>query len=590
MLTLLGAPEVSRIDPRGTMSGVTQSIDTWSFGCVLSVAATWVVLGFQGVRQYEQLRQLASQDNTDRFHNGFVVLPEIRRWHNFLRGHLRPSDTATSLVLDLIENNMLQTETSNRMGLEQLCKRLQDILSSANTNLINLGEHSRLTDPSVLKALLAIEVMAQAEKSSKRETTSLTAHVDALTPLQRATMQFEKGDMSKTRPLGQTPYRREILKQELGANPGTQTDVQSSAGEVHNGSLTDSPTPFLSPEDTLTITPLDLRKKRPIKPDRRRAAAAANAVSMDGTGSRSPYIFDAESQGSLSLQAMFDRSVSASNQQNHSAFTPTIYKSNRHMPTDHSSLTSATHSNTVFPKSSSYTLRPELSIATSRNSNGATRRPYAVPSIVSPGTSVEFDEQTEAGAYHQHIPHDATPTSSGFSPTFDGMDRRRPGHTTQGLAEGPQWQVGNTWHPDAPSHIAPAHSARHSSYHGHAFPENFMSSGPSELPTLMTPPQRYPPQNDTDEKQAITSYETLRPEPLLQSVRDLKYDVCQVRNELDSHTPKGKRALVKGLFGREGRKPDQGLAETYGENRQIVSANIHNISRNMCLTSDRSLS
>ncbi|KAF2174412.1 hypothetical protein K469DRAFT_234011 [Zopfia rhizophila CBS 207.26] len=32
-----------------------QTIDIWSFSCVLSVAATWVVLGFHGIWQYTKL-------------------------------------------------------------------------------------------------------------------------------------------------------------------------------------------------------------------------------------------------------------------------------------------------------------------------------------------------------------------------------------------------------------------------------------------------------------------------------------------------------------------------------------------------------
>src|SRR4051794_17382691 len=111
--------------PDGTLSGVSKSIDAWSFGCVLSVAATWIVLGFQGLRQYERLRQLSPANNTsshplDRFHNGIQVLPEVGKWHDYLRGHLRSSDTTTELVLELVETRLLQADPATRYNMKKL--------------------------------------------------------------------------------------------------------------------------------------------------------------------------------------------------------------------------------------------------------------------------------------------------------------------------------------------------------------------------------------------------------------------------------------------------------------------------------------
>lgn len=53
-----GAPErhagiIKTLDP------VAQTIDIWSLGCVFSIAATWVVLGYQGIRQYNWMREKA---------------------------------------------------------------------------------------------------------------------------------------------------------------------------------------------------------------------------------------------------------------------------------------------------------------------------------------------------------------------------------------------------------------------------------------------------------------------------------------------------------------------------------------------------
>jgi hypothetical protein len=120
----------------GVTSGVTRTIDTWSFGCVLSVAATWAVLGHSGVRQYEKIRQLSPGNNKDdrvydRFHDGVLVLPQVLEWHNYLRDHVRSSDMVTSLVLDLVEERMLRGNSIDRIDSTELCAELKRLVSRA---------------------------------------------------------------------------------------------------------------------------------------------------------------------------------------------------------------------------------------------------------------------------------------------------------------------------------------------------------------------------------------------------------------------------------------------------------------------------
>ena len=239
--------------PDGTLSGVTQSIDTWSFGCVLSVAATWVVLGFQGIRQYQQLRQL-SPTNTrngvvyDRFHDGIDVLPEIKKWHDYLRGHIRVSDTMTPMVLDLIERSMLQTNTRSRMNFVKLCEKLQGLIRLAKEMIKGLDNFSTETDEVVLKALLKIEEEAQSQKSSEPKTTPiqqqavLTTDVPRENPRRRASMQIQKDRIYKSKPLGQTACRREILEEELKSRSFMpEVTHQTGAEGSHSGAITVSP-------------------------------------------------------------------------------------------------------------------------------------------------------------------------------------------------------------------------------------------------------------------------------------------------------------------------------------------------------------
>ncbi|KIW94251.1 uncharacterized protein Z519_05567 [Cladophialophora bantiana CBS 173.52] len=52
-----GAPELERSPKSKAPDPVSQSIDIWSFGCVFSIAATWVALGYKGILVYERLRE-----------------------------------------------------------------------------------------------------------------------------------------------------------------------------------------------------------------------------------------------------------------------------------------------------------------------------------------------------------------------------------------------------------------------------------------------------------------------------------------------------------------------------------------------------
>lgn len=203
--------------PDGTSSGVSQAIDAWSFGCVLSVAATWIVLGFEGIRQYEYLRKLSPGSNrdgvlSDRFHDGFDVLPEIVKWHDFLRGHLRPSDTTTELVLSLIESRLLRADPAARYNMVELCGKLQELSDFAEHKIRSLSRHSRGTDPTVRKALLEMKECAMLQRLSE------DLPQQPLLPYNRreqACIQVDKEEMVNNRLLGQTAYRRQISERML---------------------------------------------------------------------------------------------------------------------------------------------------------------------------------------------------------------------------------------------------------------------------------------------------------------------------------------------------------------------------------------
>jgi len=561
----------------GTMSGVTQSIDTWSFGCVLSVAATWVVLGFQGVRQFEQLRQLSPANKKDgitydRFHDGMQVLPEVRKWHNYLRGHVRPSDTATLLVLDLVENSMLQTETSNRVELEELCDKLQEILGWATDRVENLKIHSRKTDPVVLQALYNIEAKAHQEKSSRRKTVPLNHPVASVTGAEilnppqraRATMQVHKERIIQNKPLGQTPYRKEILEKELKANILFEEEDSEKLIGAHNGGFTDSPTNAHPEVDAFGVA----RRAKRRNPEHLPAAISgytpgAQPPSPPFTpyhqrARQQPYIPQDIPDGMSSRseehrRAQYASSVAGASMEN--SQLGAAIKTTQMDPNDYATVPSPTTASNP----------PSLASRT-HNAYVEGIRPH-FPSPPGP-TSIarsELDPMSPNSIFGIGQP--------GFSPRNDHDQQHR-------------WQANGAPQLEDPS---PSHSHFQENrmyapkYVGvdidevHAQPNPLITvSQPVELASTITPPRRRDTRDHTTEKQAVITEEHFEStpaethEPLPPSVLELPYDVCAVRASVDNDDPKGKRARIKGMLGFEERKADKSLTRTFGDGREIV--------------------
>jgi serine/threonine protein kinase len=154
----LGAPECHP-SRRKSSNTVHQTIDIWSLGCVFSIAATWVVLGYQGILQYAEFRKNAikklkvgqlepdgseqndfSNKSKDCFHNRSEVLPEVTSWHKSLRAKLRKTDTVTALVLDLIDHSMLLGDPTKRLSARETCAELRRIYKEAKEAQVKIDE------------------------------------------------------------------------------------------------------------------------------------------------------------------------------------------------------------------------------------------------------------------------------------------------------------------------------------------------------------------------------------------------------------------------------------------------------------------
>jgi hypothetical protein len=530
--------------PDGTVSGVPQSIDTWSFGCVLSVAATWVVLGFQGVRQYEKLRELASTNNKskvrhDRFHDGFQVLPDIRKWHDYLRGHLRPSDTTTSLVLDLIEHKLLLTDPSSRPDLDELCETLLETSKLAACKIEGLSKLSRNTDPVVLNALLKVEEEAQSQQSSKPKTTplqqqSVVTDVGHVNPRRRASLQIQKDLIIKSKPLGQTAYRKEILEKELRSN-GIIEDNEQPVKSTHNGVVTDSPIETTLPKDLAF-------HERPPKPKTPQAQGIAHLVPEPMTGTvanRAPILKQQPSDTHLHPRRN-ERCLNDPHQQpDIGTFNTNIRQArfsddlnNEALPRDTSTLTLTTYNGNMQDLSDR---SPQLHTAHARTSFESSRETgYTVCPQNSQSMPLKSSLKTPRDTHFDEI--------RTFSPEVNAPDQ----------AELVQYQ-------DPVITISP--------------PSALLQSDQD----LHTPQHQYS-EKQTTEKKAVIDKPThsslgsifVLPQPLPSSVFELPFDICRKRKELDQEVTRGLGKLT-GRLGFETRKQDASLADTFREPRELVS-------------------
>jgi serine/threonine protein kinase len=136
-----GAPERIRC-PENVHCQRMQAADIWSLACVFSLAATWVVLGPQGLEQYREIRVKGSKASSrvdrhdldgksrprgDFFHDGRRVHPEVTRLHRFIHEHKRKSDDMTSDVLRIIDEHMF-VDWEKRISASRLEHKLAKLL------------------------------------------------------------------------------------------------------------------------------------------------------------------------------------------------------------------------------------------------------------------------------------------------------------------------------------------------------------------------------------------------------------------------------------------------------------------------------
>lgn len=142
--------------------------------------------------------------NLDYFHNGREVLPEVLSWHKYLRSVLRMSDNVTSSVLDIIDREMLVGDPGRRIKANDLCKKLDNIKSQAQTEALALPK-------AIMETLLAVNE-AFPKQTMAKPIQELTKPMKS--PTIASKRQAQKSALLEA-PVKMTARRSEYLKSEL---------------------------------------------------------------------------------------------------------------------------------------------------------------------------------------------------------------------------------------------------------------------------------------------------------------------------------------------------------------------------------------
>ncbi|KAF2118031.1 kinase-like domain-containing protein [Lophiotrema nucula] len=253
-----GAPEYDLASP-GPEVRVTQSVDLWALGCVFSMAATWLVLGFQGVHQFGLVRQRAIESNArgqagllnrgagDWFHNGTELLPEVKQWHQYLRYAARRTDVFTTRILDLVEHQLLVVE-ERRTSASSLYQALQKLLDDSPENRVPAELQSLMVTLSDIET----EVPQSQLMLDSPQTTELFVkklpEVQLSAPLQQQDAENQSShshqeEGAQANPVERSPRPQPIAPRNEHANKHSSISVQPDTNISAAGSSQTNPAP-----------------------------------------------------------------------------------------------------------------------------------------------------------------------------------------------------------------------------------------------------------------------------------------------------------------------------------------------------------
>ncbi|XBQ84581.1 hypothetical protein V6000_000361 [Aspergillus fumigatus] len=129
---------------------ISRKWDLWSLGCLYLEFITWIVLGFDAIVEFAELRG-AEGGETDEFSEDYFyttdlrdVRPSVKAWVTRLSEDERCSDMLYDLLC-LIMREMIRIEPKDRIDSQQLHYQLLNLLEQAESNgtyLVRASERS----------------------------------------------------------------------------------------------------------------------------------------------------------------------------------------------------------------------------------------------------------------------------------------------------------------------------------------------------------------------------------------------------------------------------------------------------------------
>ncbi|OAL46958.1 hypothetical protein IQ07DRAFT_634543 [Pyrenochaeta sp. DS3sAY3a] len=101
------------------------SADAWSLGCVFSEAATWILMGFPGLQEFNLHYDFRISKPSRKSRHKVL---RARTWHRRLRGEVTEHDLITANILDVIDNHLLRIDARERIPMSKLCYQLDEII------------------------------------------------------------------------------------------------------------------------------------------------------------------------------------------------------------------------------------------------------------------------------------------------------------------------------------------------------------------------------------------------------------------------------------------------------------------------------
>ena len=186
--TEAGAPECYRenIYEANNPRKVSNTVDIWSFGCVLSVAAAWLLHGPRGVHLYRQCRELDTVHDTHftdhgAFHHSHQVLGSVTRKHEEIcEGVARFGDWLTPKVIDII-TDMLHPDSDRPSANFLFYSRWQKILPASHRSSLGYDFPDSIHGSRSLRMPLVEESLAGPSRTQTAPAASNA--VDACTPI-----------------------------------------------------------------------------------------------------------------------------------------------------------------------------------------------------------------------------------------------------------------------------------------------------------------------------------------------------------------------------------------------------------------------